>query len=33
MFFILTTKGKECIDTIKCDSNEILELITKINEI
>ena len=33
MIFKLTDEGKKCIEAIKCDSDKILELITKIREI
>lgn len=33
MIFKLTDEGKKCIEAIKCDSDNILELITKIREI
>ncbi|MDL2296526.1 MarR family transcriptional regulator [Bacteroidales bacterium OttesenSCG-928-B11] len=33
MLFDLTPKGKKCIASIKCDSEEIIELLSKIKEI
>ncbi|MDH6342482.1 DNA-binding MarR family transcriptional regulator [Parabacteroides sp. PFB2-12] len=33
MLFLLTEEGKKCIESIKCESNAMLELISKIKEI
>ncbi len=33
MYFVLTERGKDCINNIKCNSGDILDLISRIKEI